>query len=49
MLYKEVRPTNVFKTVEYVHLHEGGKMRITLKDLDMRDVKPYNLISLMVL
>lgn len=48
ILDKELRPTNITATVERVHLYEDGKIRLTLKDAEIRGVKPLNLVNVRV-
>lgn len=48
MLNEEVRPTNISATVERVHLYEDGKIRLTLKDAEIRGAQPLNLINVRV-
>ncbi|MBT5767480.1 MAG: DUF4131 domain-containing protein [Kordiimonadaceae bacterium] len=47
-LDKEIRPTNITATVERVHLYEDGKIRLTLKDAEIRGVKPLSLVNVRV-
>lgn len=44
----EVRPTNIIGTVEKVHLYEDGKIRLTLRDTEIRGIEPLNLINVRV-
>lgn len=47
-LSKELRPTNITGTVEKVHLYEDGKIRLTLRDTEIRGIEPLNLVNVRV-
>jgi len=47
-LNNELRPTNIAGTVEKVHLYEDGKLRLTLRDTEIRGTNPLNLVNVRV-
>lgn len=48
ILERELRPTNITGTVEYVHMYEDGKIRLTLKDTEIRGTVPLRLVNVRV-
>ena len=44
-LDREIRPTNVIGTVEYVHMYEDGKIRLTLRDTEIEGLKTLKFVN----